>query len=370
MNLIAGISIGALLLLAPLGARAADLVVWWDEPYYAEEGEALKEIIAAFEQESGKQVELVSYPQEELADKIAATFEAGQPPDFAFGILIDNNMSKWAFDDRLVDLTDAIDHFADLFDPDALTRWMLLNQKTGEKALYGLPMGQNANYVHVWKSLLEQAGFTLGDIPKQWDAFWAFWCDEVPPAVRRAMGRDDLWGVGLSMSGETSDTLDQFFQFLAAYDADYVTPDGRLVIDDPEVRRRLIVAIDAHTAVYREGCTPPDVVNWSAGDRNNKAFLAQTGGHDSEPDALDSQRAQGRASRRLLREHRHHRMAARPRRRGFSDQGRLRGCSGLQGRRPRRHCQGVRALSRGGGLACPLPQLLRRAHDAADAEAA
>ena len=134
----------------------------------------------------------------------------------------------------------AIGHFADLFDPDALTRWMLLNGKTEQRALYGLPMGQNANYVHVWKSLLEQAGFTLEDIPKQWEAFWAFWCDDVQPAMRRATGRDSVWAVGLSMSGETSDTLDQFYQFLAAYDADYVTPDGRLVIDDPEVRRRLI----------------------------------------------------------------------------------------------------------------------------------
>ena len=39
-------------------------------------------------------------------------------------------------------------------------------------------------------------------------------------------------------------------------------------------------------------------------------------------------------------------------------------------RRPRRHRQGVRPLPRGGGLACPLSQLLRRAHAAADAEAA
>ena len=48
---------------------------------------------------------------------------------------------------------------------------------------------------------------------------------------------------------------------MAAYDADYVTPDGRLVIDDPEVRRRLIEAIDAYTAVYRKGCTPPGSID-------------------------------------------------------------------------------------------------------------
>jgi hypothetical protein len=37
------------LVLAPLGARAADLVVWWSEGYYAEEDEAVREIVAAFE---------------------------------------------------------------------------------------------------------------------------------------------------------------------------------------------------------------------------------------------------------------------------------------------------------------------------------
>ena len=75
--------------------------------------------------------------------------------------------------------------------------------------------------------------------------------------MRKALGRDDIWAVSLIMSGEASDTQYQFFQFLAAYDAHYVTRDGRLVIDDPEVRRRLIEAIDAYTAVYRKGCARP-----------------------------------------------------------------------------------------------------------------
>ena len=90
-------------------------------------------------------------------------------------------------------------------------------------------------------------------------AFWSFWCDQVQPAVRQATGRDDIWGVGLTMSAEAADTENEFVQFMAAYEADYVTPDGRLVIDDPEVRRRLIKAIDSYTAIYRKGCTPPEL---------------------------------------------------------------------------------------------------------------
>ncbi len=174
-----------------------------------------------------------------------------------------------------MDLTDIIGPFSDLFDPAQLDLAMLPNARTGRKAIYGLPMGQISNYVHVWKSLLEQAGFTLEDIPRAWEPFWSFWCDQVQPAARKALGRDDIWGIGRHMSVEAADTDDQFWQFVDAYEADYVTRDGRLVIDNPEVRRRLVKAIDNYTAVYRKGCTPPDAVTWDDGG-NNQAFLAQT----------------------------------------------------------------------------------------------
>ena len=94
-------------------------------------------------------------------------------------------------------------------------------------------MGLATNHVHVWRSLLEQAGFTLADIPKEWEAFWSFWCDQVQPAVRKATGRDDIYGVGLPMSAEAIDTRIEFEQFMQAYEAHYVTRDGKLIIDDP-----------------------------------------------------------------------------------------------------------------------------------------
>jgi multiple sugar transport system substrate-binding protein len=231
---IRAIILAAAIFMAPLGAMAADLVIWWDEGYYPEEREAVEEIVAAFEQEAGKQVELVFYPQDELPDKISATFEVGQPPDFAFGLDLTVYIPKWALEDRLADLTEAIGTFSNVFDPDALEVAMLRNQRTGEKALYALPMGRTSNHLHVWKSLLEQAGFTLDDIPKEWEAFWAFWCDQVQPVVRRITGRDDVWGAGLPMSAGNYDTWFQFYQFLIAYDANYLSREGRLILDNPE----------------------------------------------------------------------------------------------------------------------------------------
>ena len=273
MQRLVRVLLAAAIVLAPLGADAADLVVWWEKGFYPQEDAAVRETVAAFELGSGKQVELAFYPDAELPDKIATALEAGPPPDFAFGPRLASYITQWAFDDRLVDLTDTVGHFSDLFDQDALAWYVLLDQRTGQRALYALSMGRTTNNVHVWKSLLEQAGFTLGDIPREWDAFWSFWCDAVQPAVRRATGRDDVWGVGLPMS-VAADTQVQFFQFVSAYYAHYVTQDGGLVIDDPEVRRQLIQAMDAYTEVYREGCTPPDSVTWDNID-NNKQFHAQ-----------------------------------------------------------------------------------------------
>jgi multiple sugar transport system substrate-binding protein len=267
--------VAAILVLTPLDTRAADLVVWWEKGYYPQEDEAVREIVAAFDRKTGKQVELVFYSNEDLPDALEARLKAGQPPDFAFGFRVFNHLSEWAYRDQLIDVSDEILPFASLFDPDGLAFATLFNATTGRRALYGLPMGFETNHVHVWRNLLERAGFTLADVPKEWEAFWAFWCDQVQPAVRRATGRDDIYGVGLAMSIEAYDTGDQFEQFVQAYQANYVSRDGKLIINDPEIRRRLIKTIDGYTAIYRRGCTPPNSIEWATSENNNnEAFLA------------------------------------------------------------------------------------------------
>jgi hypothetical protein len=51
----------------------------------------------------------------------------------------------------------------------------------------------------------------------------------------------------------------------------YVTRQSKLVIDDPDIRQRLIKAIESYSAICREGCTT-DLASWNAID-NNKTFL-------------------------------------------------------------------------------------------------
>jgi hypothetical protein len=58
----------AAIITMPLSATAADLVVWWDQGLYSQEDEALRDVVAAFEQESGKQVELILHGLTEFED--------------------------------------------------------------------------------------------------------------------------------------------------------------------------------------------------------------------------------------------------------------------------------------------------------------
>jgi multiple sugar transport system substrate-binding protein len=264
----------AALMLAPLGARAADLVVWWEKGYHPAEDMAVQETVAAFEAKAAAKVDLSFHVQWEMPKQVQAALDARRPPDIAFGLWLAEYASRWASEGRLIELTPVVTSLPIGFDADGLKRWTMANARTGRRALYGLPIGRVGNQLYVWKSLLERAGLTLADIPKEWEPFWSFWCDRVQPAVRQATGRDDIWAVGLTMSAKPADTEDQFFQFRQAFGVNYVSHDGELLAAAPEVRRELIKALTSYTEVWRKGCTPPDATDWTDAG-NNEAFLAQ-----------------------------------------------------------------------------------------------
>jgi multiple sugar transport system substrate-binding protein len=174
-------------------------------------------------------------PQDELPPKVQAALDAGSPPDLALNLLGAPAIS-WAHEGRLVDLTATFAPVAAMFDPGSLGRWTLTDEQTGRRALYGLPVGRTGNHLHAWRSLLVKAGFSLDDIPDDWGQFWAFSCDQVQPAVRKALGRE-LSGASVRLC---------------------------------QLRLRPI----PRSCSWRKGCTPPDATSWTNPD-NNKAFLAQ-----------------------------------------------------------------------------------------------
>ena len=86
----------------------------------------MSEIVAAFEQNTGKQVELVQIAKAEGHDRVEAALEAGRTPDY-----FSRSIAQWVFEDRLTDLYDVIGPRLDLFDADAIAAATVLNGRTG-----------------------------------------------------------------------------------------------------------------------------------------------------------------------------------------------------------------------------------------------
>ena len=259
-----------------------------------EEDEAVREVIAAFEQESGKQVELVFHPEDGASrTRSRRRSRPGQPPDFAFGVLGIRRR-------RAMGLRRSARRSHGCRRPLLATCSIRMRsigsrcsmRRRGGAASTGCRWVISTHHVHVWKSLLEEAGFTLEDIPKEWDAFWSFWCDQVQPAVRQALGRDDVWGVGALHVGRIARYREWVLAVRGAYEADYVTRDGRLVIDDPEVRQQ------AHQGDRRlHGDLPQGLHPARFGHlgrrRQQRAVPGAEHRDDAEHDALDPEHAQG-----------------------------------------------------------------------------
>jgi methionine-rich copper-binding protein CopC len=71
--------LSAALMLAPLTAWAADLVVWWEESHYPAEDAAVHELIAAFEAKTSRKVELVRHDLEAQTTAVQTAIDAGRP---------------------------------------------------------------------------------------------------------------------------------------------------------------------------------------------------------------------------------------------------------------------------------------------------
>ena len=160
--------LAAALILAPLGARAADLVVWWEKGFYPQEDEAVREIIAAFEQETGKQVELVLHAAGRAPDKLQAAIEAGRPPDFAVRHRIADDyiarMGVRRSAGRSHRTRSGPSRTCSIRTRSPGSR--CATRRPGKRRSTRCRWAATTNHVHVWKSLLKQAGFTLADIPQ------------------------------------------------------------------------------------------------------------------------------------------------------------------------------------------------------------
>jgi multiple sugar transport system substrate-binding protein len=274
-RLVAAIVAGGLLAFAGRALAQETLAVWWVKGFYKSEDDALLAAIKKFEDKTKVKVELSQFPVQDMIRKTVSALDAGTPPDVAYADGYDFQVAgKWAYDGKLEDLTDVLAPFEADFLPNTLESVYLYNDKTKKRAYYAFPLKQQTMHIEYWIDMLGTAGFKESDIPTGWKDYWAFWCDKVQPAYRQKTGTR-IYGTGLPMGVDSSESFYSFLIFMDAYNVKLVDDNGKLLVDDPNVRQGLINALTDYTTPYTKGCTPPSSTSWKDPD-NNVAFHNKT----------------------------------------------------------------------------------------------
>jgi len=253
-------------------AAATTAEVWWVQGFAQEEDIAFKAMVAAYEKASGNKIEYSITPFAAMRQKEIAAVTSGIVPDiinvgdYWFGVL-----SAW--NDQLVDLSDVIDTQKSLFTPTALNTVYAYNNEAKKRGYYMIPHRVGVIPFHVWKSLLDKAGYKPADIPKTWDAFIDFF-QQIPPKLR-AQGMRNIYAYSFMISSVGFDVIGHFDHFMVAYGGkDLFTSDGKVHTDEPQIKEAVVKAITRLTTAYKQGFIPPSAINWNDNDDNN-AFHAK-----------------------------------------------------------------------------------------------
>jgi multiple sugar transport system substrate-binding protein len=248
-------------------AAATTIEVWFAQGFVPEEDSAFQTMAADYEKASGNKVDHSLIPYAALRQKAISAITSGAVPDmievadFALAPI-----QSW--DDKLIDVNDVVEPQKEQFIPTALPCCHFYNNVTKKRAYYVVPVRIAAVPFHIWKSLVEQGGSKISDLPKTWDAFMDFF----KPVQKglRAAGKRNVYGLGYQLTTNGVDPINTFNAWMVAYGGqDLVTPDGKLHTDDPKVKAAAVQAIKSLTSAFKDGYVPPSCVNWNDADDNN-----------------------------------------------------------------------------------------------------
>jgi multiple sugar transport system substrate-binding protein len=254
-------------------AAATTATVWWTQGFAQEEDVAFKKIVVDYQKASGNTIDYSIVPYAPLRQKIVSAVTSGEVPD-----LFQNNPAEiialLAWDDKLLDVSDVVDPQREEYTETALLSAYCYNSATKKRSYYGVPYNQNTFINHIWKPLVEKAGYKIEDIPKTWDAYYDFF--KGVQKKLREQGERHVYALGFQVTTNGVDPNWTFHNFLIAYGGQgIVTKDGKLRLDDPKVKEAAIKALTYPATAYKEGFVPPSAINWNDADDNN-AFHAKT----------------------------------------------------------------------------------------------
>ena len=248
-------------------AAAKTISVWWAQGFVPEEDDALKKMVADYEKLSGNTIELSIVPFAPLRQKIISAITSGVVPDLTtIGLLELPALQAW--EGNLVDVSDVVETQKAKMAPAALATAHCYNNVEKRRSYYCVPHGASVNPFHIWRSLVEKAGYKESDIPKKWDAFIDFF---IPVQKKlQAMGMRHTYATAFVVSTIGNDPNATLAQFLIAYGGkDLVTPDGKLHTNEPQIQEAVIKSLEKLTGLYKGGYIPPSSINWNDADDNN-----------------------------------------------------------------------------------------------------
>ena len=254
-------------------AQAKTATVWWIQGFAHEEDISFKKLVEDYQKASGNKIDYSIIPYAPMRQKIVSAITSGVVPD-----LFQNSPQEvhalYAWDDKLVDVSDVIETQKKDYTEAALaTAYTYNNEKKGAQLLFG-PVSD----IGIAELRLEVDGregrLQYGRPSEDLDAYYNFFKD-VQKKLREK-GQRRVYGLGFQVTTNGNDPNNVMNYFMSAYGgSNIVDKNGKLNVDDPQVKEAIIKAIEFPARAYKEGFVPPSAINWNDADDNN-AFHSKT----------------------------------------------------------------------------------------------
>ena len=253
--------------------KPAQLNIWWEQGYNLEEDETIRNLVDNWQNQTGNQVRLSFFSNDELTAKAERAVKAGNSPDIMMNSKADRTLYPLlAWQGKLEDVSDIIEPIKNDYPDNILRSITYTNHDQGKSSYYAVPIDQITIFIFYWQNILASIGLSGKDIPQDWNSFWQFW-QQAQTNLKTEQDRN-IYALGLPISGinSTSDTYYLFEQILEAYDVSLFNQKGELEIETPEVRQGIIKCLKWYAQLYQQGYIPPDAVQWT-NTSNNRSLL-------------------------------------------------------------------------------------------------
>src|SRR4029077_10752960 len=194
-------------------AAATTATVWWIQGFAEEEDISFKKMVADYQKASDNTIDYSIAPYAPMRQKIVSAMASGVVPDLYQNTPVEV-IALQAWEDKLVDVSDVIETQKTQYTRTALLTVNCYNSVEKKRSYYGVPYTVGCQTNHIWRPLVEKAGYTLEDLPKTWDAFYDFF-KEVQKKLR-AQGMRHVYAMGFQLNTTGNDCNSLFNSFLIA----------------------------------------------------------------------------------------------------------------------------------------------------------